>query len=132
MDYLKKFVISFGVFVVVDLAWLGVVAKSFYSNQLGPLMRDEIIWPVATLFYILFVIGLLYFAIEPGLKAKSSRLAVKNGALYGFFTYMTYELTNYSVISNWPAGLVLVDIMWGVVLATVVSLFAYLILDKQN
>jgi uncharacterized membrane protein len=92
-------------------------------------MAENTVWPAAIAFYILFVVGIVYFAINPGLEAGSLSQTLKNAALYGFFTYMTYELTNYAVIEGWPKGLVLVDIIWGVVLATSVAWVAYLILS---
>jgi uncharacterized membrane protein len=130
MEKIRQFLVTFIIFLVIDLLWLGIIAKRFYDEQLGPLLTDNVIWPSALLFYILFVVGLLYFAIEPGLKAKSLKLTIKNGSLYGFFTYMTYELTNYAVITDWPFGLVTVDIIWGVVLATSVSYFSFKILRR--
>lgn len=126
-EFLIRFAVAMGVFLVVDLLWLGVIARSFYSKEMGDLLSNQTIWPAAILFYVLFVIGLLYFAIYPGLDAGSLQETLRNGALFGFFTYMTYELTNLAVVSGWPAKLVVVDIIWGVVLATTVSWVTYLI-----
>lgn len=123
--YLVQFAIAFASFMVIDLVWLGVVARSFYRDQLGSLMAQNPIWPSAVLFYILFIIGLLYFAISPGIDASSLAETLKRAAAYGFFTYMTYELTNYAVIENWPSGLVLIDIVWGVILSTSVAFVTY-------
>lgn len=125
VEYLIRFLVAFGAFLVIDLVWLGVVAKNLYQNQLGELMRPDTIWPAAILFYVLFLVGLIYFAINPAIEAQSLSLAVKNGALYGFFTYMTYELTNYAVIKDWPVALVVPDIIWGTVLAAAVSSATY-------
>lgn len=125
VEYLIRFLVAFGAFLVIDLVWLGVVAKNLYQNQLGELMRPDTIWPAAILFYVLFLVGLIYFAINPAIEAQSLSLAVKNGALYGFFTYMTYELTNYAVIKDWPVALVVPDILWGTVLAAAVSSATY-------
>lgn len=125
VEYLIRFLVAFGAFLVIDLVWLGVVAKNLYQNQLGELMRPDTVWPAAILFYVLFLVGLIYFAINPAIEAQSLSLAVKNGALYGFFTYMTYELTNYAVIKDWPAALVVPDILWGTILAAAVSSATY-------
>lgn len=129
---LKQFLVAFTAFIIIDLVWLGVIASSFYQDQLGDLMADNVIWPAAILFYILFVVGILYFSVIPALKKKSLDFALKNAALYGFFTYMTYELTNYSVLQDWPFALVVVDIIWGVVLSTSVAWVAYVILSRQK
>lgn len=114
-------------FLAVDLLWLGVIAKNIYKNQLGDLMRTNPNWAVAILFYLLFIVGIMIFAVIPGVEKNSLQHTLLYGALFGFFTYMTYELTNYAVIKNWPAGLVPIDIIWGVVLATIVSLAGFLI-----
>ncbi len=124
-----QFLVAFAAFMAIDLVWLGVIAKNLYRSQLGPLMTDNIIWPAAILFYVLFVVGIIYFAVNPGLAAGSLSETLKNAALYGFFTYMTYELTSYSVIAKWPGGLVALDIAWGVVLSTSVAWVTYTILS---
>lgn len=121
MHMIIKFLISFGVFLTIDLVWLGVIARRVYVHYMGHLLRTPPNWPVAGLFYGLFVVGLMIFAILPGLEQKSVAHAMKMGALFGFFTYMTYDLTNWAVLNNWPAGIVWIDILWGTVLSTLVA-----------
>ena len=129
MNILFKFLISFIVFLGIDLLWLGIVARKLYVHYMGHLLRTPPNWPVAFLFYGLFVIGLMIFAIEPAVQQKSIAYAAKWGALYGFFTYMTYDLTNWAVLKDWPAGIVGIDILWGTVLAmSVASASTYIIL----
>ena len=82
------------------------------------------------MFYILFIIGLLIFVIEPAILAKDPKKALIMGSLFGFFTYMTYELTNWAVIKNWPAAIVPIDILWGIVLSASVSYFSTVIYLK--
>lgn len=121
LEWLRQFGASLIVFTGIDLIWLGWLAKDFYKKQLGEMMSTQPIWPAAILFYVLFLIGLNYFAISPALESGSARDAWVNGALFGFFTYMTYELTNLAVLANWPKALVIPDILWGTLLASVVS-----------
>jgi uncharacterized membrane protein len=128
---IKRWAVTFGIFMAVDLVWLGFIAQPIYEHFIGDFLDDTPNWYGAVAFYILFIVGMLYFAINPALKEKSMNLAVKNGALYGFFTYMTYELTNYAVINGWPLGIVFVDIAWGIVLGTSVSSISYKILAKK-
>ena len=110
------------------MLWLGIVARKLYVHYMGHLLRTPPNWPVAFLFYGLFVIGLMIFAIEPAVQ-QSIAHAAKWGALYGFFTYMTYDLTNWAVLKDWPAGIVGIDILWGTVLAmSVASASTYIIL----
>lgn len=108
-------------FLVLDLFWLGFLARGLYRQQLGHLMAPQTNWPAALLFYFLFIGGLLYFAVWPGLRAGSGGLALLNGALYGLLTYATYELTNKAVIDRWPTLIVPVDILWGAFLCGIVS-----------
>ena len=130
MNYIITFLVSFVVFLGIDLLWLGVIARSLYVSYMGPLLRTPPHWPVAFLFYALFVVGLIIFAIQPGINQKSVAYALKWGALYGFFTYMTYDLTNWAVLKNWPAGIVWIDILWGTVLASSVAFISTYILLK--
>jgi uncharacterized membrane protein len=115
------------VFLAVDFIWLGWVAQSFYHRQLGELLSQRVNWPAAIAFYMIYIVGLIIFCVAPALSRASLVNAMVLGALYGFFTYATYELTNYALIRNWPAALVPVDIAWGVVLCTIVSTGGYLV-----
>lgn len=128
-DYLLAYLIALVLFLVIDLIWLGLVAKKFYRAQLRSRLAKKPNKPAAVTFYALFILGLAHFAIFPSLAERDYKIAFLNGALYGFFTYMTYELTNLSVLKNWPKKLVIVDIAWGVFLAINVSAMTYLIFD---
>lgn len=129
--HIKTFAVAFAVFIVVDLIWLGIIAQPLYDHFIGDLMRESPNWYGAIVFYVLFVIGLIYFALAEALEKKSMKIAAQKGAAYGFFTYMTFELTNYAVLDEWPLGLVPIDIAWGIVLATSVSTVSFKILNKK-
>jgi uncharacterized membrane protein len=119
------YLITTFVFLACDLLWLGVLARGFYQRQLGHLMRDPINWAAAAIFYLLFVVGLLIFAIKPALDAHSGGRALVYGALFGFFTYATYDLTNLATVRGWPLTVTVVDLAWGVVLCGTVSWASY-------
>jgi uncharacterized membrane protein len=127
MHFLKIYFIAVPVFFAIDLLWLGVVAKGIYKKYIGHLMLPIPNWPVAILFYLLFIIGLVIFTIQPALKTGSWTYALLYGALFGFFTYMTFDLTALAVLKDWPWQIVIIDIIWGVCLSTAVSLTAYFI-----
>jgi len=99
--------------LVLDLTWLGVVAADLYAKHLGPLMANPVNAPAAGLFYAMYVGAVVIHAVRP---AQSARDAALRGAGLGFVAYATYELTNWAVIAGWPAALVPVDLVWGVVL----------------
>lgn len=126
-DFFKLYSVSVLVFFVVDLLWLGVIAKDLYRKYLGHLMRPSPLWSVAIVFYLLFNIGLVVFVVYPAVQKGSLSYALIYGAFFGFITYMTYELTNWAVIKDWPWEIVIIDIVWGMVLSTLVGTGAYLI-----
>lgn len=128
LNIIKIYSIAVIVFLVVDLVWLGFIAKNIYQKYLGFLMKPSPNWLAAIIFYLLFVVGLVIFVILPALEKGSWQNALIFGALFGFFTYMTYELTNYAVIKDWPFSIVIIDIIWGIVLSAIVSIITFLIM----
>ncbi len=118
---LLSYVLTFAVFLVIDLAWLGFIAKDLYKKYLGDLLSDQVNWTAAIVFYLLFVVGVFIFAILPSVAKDSLVSAITLGALFGFFTYATYDLTNLATLKNWPLNLVFIDILWGAVLTSIVS-----------
>jgi uncharacterized membrane protein len=119
------YLITTSIFLACDLVWLGIVARGFYQRHLGYLMRNPVNWAAALIFYLLFVVGLVIFAIKPALDAQSSARALGYGALFGFFTYATYDLTNLATIRDWPLIITVVDLAWGVVLCGTVAWASY-------
>jgi len=123
----KLYLLTVPVFFVIDMVWLGLVARNFYKQQLHSLLSPQVNWTAAFLFYFLYIAGILFFAVRPGLEAGSFGKACLYGALFGFFTYMTYDLTNLATLRDWPLLVTVVDIAWGTVLCALVSSGAYLI-----
>jgi len=119
------YLITVPIFFIVDLVWLGVVAKSFYQKHLGYLMRPQVNWTAAILFYLLFIIGIVIFAVKPALEAQSGLRALAYGALFGFFTYATYDLTNLATVKDWPVIVTVIDLVWGTVLCGAVAWGSY-------
>jgi uncharacterized membrane protein len=119
------YLITVPIFFIVDLVWLGVVAKSFYQKHLGYLMRPQVNWTAAILFYLLFIIGIVIFAVKPALEAQSGLRALAYGALFGFFTYATYDLTNLATVKDWPVIVTAIDLVWGTVLCGAVAWVSY-------
>jgi len=126
MVIIKTYLIAFLVFLVIDLLWLGVIAKRFYFRHLEPFFAEKINWPAAFIFYLLFVAGILIFAVMPAIEKQSLQRAIVYGALFGFFTYASYDLTNLATLRNWPIIIVIVDILWGTVLCAAVATAGYL------
>lgn len=118
--FLTLYAISVPIFFIIDMIWLGVVAKDFYQNRLGHLL-GEVNWTAAIIFYLVFLAGLTFFAIYPSALAGKVMQAVIFGALFGFFAYATYDLTNLATLKDWPLSVSLVDMVWGAVLGGSVS-----------
>jgi uncharacterized membrane protein len=125
--WLKLYLLTIPLFFAIDMVWLGFVARNFYKTQLHHLLSPEVRWPAAILFYFVYIVGILFFAVRPGLEASSLARTCLFGALFGFFTYATYDLTNLATLRDWPIAVVLVDIAWGSLLCTLVGGGSYLI-----
>jgi len=128
--FIKLFLIALPVFFIIDMAWLGLVAKKFYDQHLGFLMKPDITWYAAIIFYLLFITGLITFVISPAVEKHSWSHAILFGALFGLITYSTYDLTNLATIKDWPVIVTVVDLIWGIVLSASVSIITYLIANK--
>ncbi len=129
---IMSYVLTFFVFMVIDLLWLGVIAKNLYSKYLSSFISDTINWKAAIIFYLLFIVGIFIFCVMPAVEKKSLQHAIVMGALFGFFTYATYDLTNLATLKNWPIAIVFIDIIWGAVLTATVSASGFLIVKWLN
>ncbi len=123
--YLKLYLLTVPVFFLIDILWLGLIARGFYRTQLSDFLSDSVNWTAAMVFYFLYIVGIIFFAVAPALDATSWQKAVLYGALFGLFTYATYDLTNLATLNNWPIKVVIVDILWGIVLCTSVAFCSY-------
>lgn len=110
--------------------WLGVVAKNLYKREIGHLMKDTVNWQAAIIFYLLFIIGLVFFVIMPSVEKNSLVYAILVGAFFGFITYATYDLTNLAITRDWPLLITIVDLAWGAFLGGAVSGITYMIYTK--
>ena len=127
---LVMYLITLAVFFLVDMVWLGVVAKGFYRRHLRSLLSPNINWAAAILFYLLFIVGLLVFVIKPALVGGEPLKALFLGALLGLISYATYDLSNLATLKDWPLVVTVVDLVWGSVLGGSVS-FVSVVLGRQ-
>ena len=127
---LLTYAVSVPVFFAVDMIWLGVIARGFYRKALEPLLTPNINWTAAIVFYFLFLVGILVFALLPGLKKQSFVYTVSMAALFGFIAYATYDLTNLATLRDWPLLLSMVDMLWGAFLSASTAGVTYLIMTR--
>ena len=127
-----SYALTFIVFFIIDMAWLGFIAKDLYKKYLGDLLSEQVNWVAAIVFYLLFIVGVFIFAILPSVEKNSLSSALILGALFGFFTYATYDLTNLATLKGWPQNIVIIDIVWGSVLTAIVSTAGFFITNYIN
>jgi uncharacterized membrane protein len=125
--YIKLYLATVPIFFIIDIIWLGVIARGFYRRQLNFILSPGVNWAAAVTFYLIYIAGILFFAVRPAIIDNSWRQAAILGALFGFFTYATYDLTNLATIKQWPLAIVIIDILWGVCLCTLVSTISFAI-----
>ena len=111
--------------VSIDLVWLLGIAKNVYRDEMGSLMATEPKLLAGLAFYVLYALGALIFVVIPALSKQSLSHALLYGALFGFFCYMTYDLTNLAVIQDFPSRLAFIDIAWGSLVTAGVSGLIY-------
>ena len=117
--YFAAYAAAAVVMIVIDLIWLGVIAKPIYRDGIGHLMADSPNIPAAVLFYLLFPVGLMIFAVVPNAASPEWMKTMIAGALFGLFTYATYDLTNLATLKGWPVGLAVLDTAWGTLVSSV-------------
>lgn len=111
-------------FLLIDMIWLGTVATTFYRSQIGFLL-GPVNWGAAVIFYLLYIVGIIVFAVHPALEADSLGKAILLGALFGFLAYATYDLTNLATLKDWPILVTIVDLIWGTILTSSVAAVSY-------
>ena len=130
LTYATGYLAALVTFVAADMVWLATMAPRFYRPTLGDIAISGVNLPPAILFYAIYPVGVLIFAISPALKSDSLITAAVYGALFGFFTYATYDLTNHATLRNWTLPLTLVDVAWGTILAAFTSIVGVMAISK--
>ena len=123
--YLLPYVATGCVIICLDLIWLRLASEALFRPEVGPLLSDNPNLTAAVLFYLLYIAGLVYFAVWPALQANSLALAVLNGAVLGFIAYMTFDLTSLAIMKGWSVKVVIFDIAWGTFVSAVAAAAGY-------
>jgi len=127
-----SYLLTLIVFLIIDMFWLGIIAKNLYKKYLGGFLTDKVNWTAALIFYLIYVAGISIFAIYPAVSKGSAFNAILMGALFGLFTYATYDLTNLATLKGWPLNIVFIDILWGAFLSAIVSFSGFHIVKWLN
>lgn len=110
---LLAYAVALVCFLALDALWLSTTSARLYQPALGPLMASQVDWLAVALFYPLYVMGVVYFAVLPAMSIQSAANAALRGALLGLLAYATYDLTNQATLRGWPWHITLIDLLWG-------------------
>lgn len=119
--YVKLYAACTAVFFALDIAWLGFIAKGFYNRQMGHLLAEKTNWGAALTFYLIYVAAIVILAVLPAIEKESLLRAGFLGGVFGLAAYAAFDLTSLALLKGFPAGVVPVDLLWGVVLTASVS-----------
>jgi uncharacterized membrane protein len=120
-DFLKMYGVGVVTCLAADLVWLGVLARGFYQQQFGRLMRPDVQWVPAVLFYLVYVAALVVFVAAPAVERQSLSRAMAAGAFFGLAAYAAFDLTGLALLEHFPVAGALVDLAWGACLSALVS-----------
>ena len=126
----RNYGIALVIFLAIDMVWLTLIAKSLYAQHLGYLMAPKAKLIVALIFYLLFMLGLQFFVLNPALAAGSWKTALFAGMFFGLVTYATYDLTNLATVKDWPVLITAIDLVWGSFVSGITALLSFLVIRK--
>lgn len=132
MEFLKLFGLSFASLIALDALWLTKISPKLYKEQIGHLMAEKPNLAAAGIFYVVYIIGVVIFVVQPAVEQKSVMYALTRGALFGFVAYATFDLTSLAVLKDWPLKITIIDLIWGSTLTAGVSVIATAIALKFN
>lgn len=127
MEYLAQFLVAAGLFILIDSIWIAKVANKFYKDNLGHLLAAKPNFVPAAIFYTLYIIGIMVFALQPALDENSLSMSAVYGGFLGLVMYATYDLTNHATLKKWPAKVTVVDMLWGTILTGTITSLSFLI-----
>jgi uncharacterized membrane protein len=128
MQWIKTYMITLIIFFLIDIVWLSFVSNDLYHDKIGYLMKVDINWTAAILFYLLFIAGMIFFVINPALAKGSWKFALLAGGFFGMVAYATYDMTNLATLKDWPLSITVLDILWGTVLCGLTSMISFFIM----
>lgn len=126
MNYIYLYLLTTLIFFTIDFLWLKFSATN-YSKKIGYLMAPKPKLFPALLFYLIFVVGVIIFAVLPGYESQNIWKTIMLGALFGMLSYSTYDLTNLATLKNWPVSITIIDIIWGTTVSILTSVAGYYI-----
>lgn len=123
--YIVPYVLVLIVFGILDAIWLSTMGARLYKPVLGELLADKVRIAPAIIFYLMYPLGLVIFALVPALRTGSLQYAVVYAALFGLFAYATYDLTNFATMKIWTTQITVIDLAWGTFASGLSAAVAY-------
>lgn len=125
--YIAAYAATLVVFLAIDAIWLTIMANALYKPTLGDILLPQFQPAPALIFYVIFIVGVVIFAVQPAIASGDWTQALIYGALFGFFSYGVYDFTNWATLRNWTWQITFADICWGTVLTGTAASLGYLI-----
>jgi uncharacterized membrane protein len=123
--YLVSYVVVLAVFLIVDFVWLNAMSGALYRPTIGDALLKTPRFAPLIVFYLLYPVGAVVFAVTPALVGGSYLIALMSGALFGLFAYATYDLANFATLRNWTLKLTVIDIVWGALSTSAAATASY-------
>jgi uncharacterized membrane protein len=123
--YIAAYLATLIVFLAIDFVWLSSMANTLYRPVLKEILLPDFRLAPAIVFYLLFALGLVIFGVSAGIRSGNWTDALLFGALFGFFAYATYDLTNQATLKNWETRLSVIDMAWGTVVSGAAATAGY-------
>ncbi len=125
MENIKIYFLALVFFTIIDYIWLAFISRKMYQKEIGHLLAKKANYLAAIIFYLIYLIALLYFVIDPAINQKNLGLLIESASIFGFITYATYDLTNLASLKSWPIKITIIDILWGTFISLSVSYLTY-------
>ena len=126
-EFMKVYLVAFLVFLLIEGIWLVLIAKDFYKKEIGFIMSESPKILPTIVFSVLFVLGLVFFVINPALAKDSWKYALLVGLIFGLISYSIYDLTALATLKDWPLKVTIVDLIWGSSMSAIVSTVSFFI-----
>lgn len=127
--FLRAYAATAVAMFALDMLWLGVVAKGLYAREIGTLLRPDVRWGAALLFYALYIAGIVVFVVVPAVERRSLARVIALGAFFGLVAYATFDLTSLALIRDFTVRITVIDLAWGAVLTAAAASAGYLAAD---
>lgn len=119
--FIKECLVAIVTFLLIDMVWLVLIARSLYQKELGFIMSPTVNWGAALVFYAIYICGLVFFVVQPAMAQQSIQYAILAGAFFGLVCYATYDLTNLATLKDWPILITGIDLVWGASVSALTS-----------